>query len=314
MVDSTAPPEQDLGPIGGRVISQSETQHIADVLRSEIDLIGHLYKSVLRKGIDYGQDGGARKPFLYQPGAEQIAKAFKLGVETEIVKATEDLAGDYFSYMAKAIVRDQSGRIICEKMGVCNSEESQYRRQGQRKRWRESMHEEGYGAAEQAETLIQMAQKRGYVAAVLRATAASFIFTMDDDLQSVRDSTSGPATDQGHGICALHGVALRQTPKQKEFNYPASHKDGDGYCNGKPAEGAQADEPPEPTSAAATEFLGVLRQLVTDGFEAEKDWVRQNFPEYLRKGAVNLIDSEWSDMQDHALRILSEKEGGDLPW
>lgn len=310
-------------PVGGRVISPEEAKQTAAIVASEQAQIQVLYDDVMRSGQDYGMGGGARKPFLHQPGAEKLAKALgiSIGCELEPGHSIQNVRDDYFAFTAKAIATTATGRTV-EKYGTCNSEESQYRRQAQRREWRDTNGERGYPAAEQAETLIQMAQKRAYVSAVLRASGASFLFTMDDDMESVRGSAGGgdggAPGDKGHGICALHNVALHRSQRQIETDMPASHKDGEGWCNGKPAAGADRPPPAEgmvrvdaDVAEARTHAMGLLDKLCPTE-EMLKSWMETNYPGVLEGGSENVTIKMWQDIGTTAQEHLGGAE--EMPW
>lgn len=87
---------------------------------------------LLIEGADWGVIPGTQKPTLLKPGAEKITKLLGLADHYEIVAKQEDWEKPFFRYVMRAdLVHINTGVIISQGFGECNSMESKYR-------WRES--------------------------------------------------------------------------------------------------------------------------------------------------------------------------------
>jgi hypothetical protein len=78
--------------------------------------------------IDYGTIPGTEKPTLLQPGAEKIAEIFGCTPEFTITHRIEDWDKGLFHYEFECkLVMRNSGNVLSEGMGSCNSYEPRYR-------------------------------------------------------------------------------------------------------------------------------------------------------------------------------------------
>jgi hypothetical protein len=174
-------------------------------------VLDELLKHVMKKDVHYGTIPGTKKPTLYKPGAEKITASFRL-VPRSIV---EDLSGpDFFRYRVRVELYNRDGVILGEGVGECSTLEEKYM-------WRAAVCDEEFAAtgedrkrvkyakgqggshytvkqirtnaADIANTVLKMADKRAYIAVVLKATAASDVFDQDlEDLPpEVRDGIVG---------------------------------------------------------------------------------------------------------------------------
>ena len=103
--------------------------------RHDIEAINRfqqIVRSTMIVDLDYGIIPGTQKPTLLKPGAEKIAKLLKLSDQYEILDKAEDWEQPLFRYLIKCrLVHLETGWLISEGLGECNSMESKYR-------WRES--------------------------------------------------------------------------------------------------------------------------------------------------------------------------------
>lgn len=128
-------------------------------------------KEVMKPGLHFGMvykdDGTAafKKPMLLKPGAEMLCKLFHLRPHYEELGAVhrDNLIGYRFRCV---LVHFPTGLEIAEGLGSCNSRERKYKRED---------------AWNIDNTIVKMAAKRALMAAVLVGTAASDIFTTDQD-------------------------------------------------------------------------------------------------------------------------------------
>jgi hypothetical protein len=86
-------------------------------------------------GVDYGVIQGTQKKTLLKPGAEKLTDLFMCVPEFEIIERVEDFDRPLFHYVMRCrIITRESGVIVAEGFGSCNSRESRYRwRNGERK-------------------------------------------------------------------------------------------------------------------------------------------------------------------------------------
>ncbi len=166
-------------------------------IRTHINLIQQVLKSVMKKDVHYGVIPGTSKPTLYKPGAEYIMVLFRLNGKPII----EDLSTeDAIRYRVSIQVTHQvTKNEIGWGVGECSSDEEKYK-------WKKAYLEE-YNAtpedrrrlkyyaegkpamqvrtqpADIANTILKMAKKRALTDATLTCTAASDVF--DQDLEDM---------------------------------------------------------------------------------------------------------------------------------
>ncbi len=86
----------------------------------------------MRPGLDYGIIPGTTKPTLFKPGAEKITKLLGLSDQYIVLEKVENWDKPLFFYTVKcSLVYINTGDLISEGLGSCNSREGRYR-------WRES--------------------------------------------------------------------------------------------------------------------------------------------------------------------------------
>lgn len=176
-------------------------------LKARRNLIHSVMRDVLRENVHFGIIPGTKKPSLLKAGAETLAMTFNLAVELRVEE--EIVTQDEVSYRVLATLRNRSGSVVGSAHGTCSTREEKYR-------WRAAVHENEYRATEedrrrivfdatgeeyqqvrqdpgsQRNTMLQMASKRGMVAATRTALAASDIFSPErEDDQSERDLDQG---------------------------------------------------------------------------------------------------------------------------
>lgn len=153
-------------------------------LEGQVLLIQEAMQKTLQRGVHYGVIPGTQRPSLWQPGAEMLCQMFGFKTYMEQTAEYEDWQEGLFAYKYKCILTDRHGNHITERYATCSVRERQYKRQIAA----------GQDPAELIETLMLMAQKRAYVAAVRAAGACSAVFTQDDDI--VPDQSSGQSRRQ----------------------------------------------------------------------------------------------------------------------
>lgn len=174
---------------GGRSLTAAD-------VRSQVNLIQDVMRSVMFDGTHYGTIPGTKSISLYKAGAEKLMATFRLAADPEV----EDLSTDgEIHYRVKVKLLSSSGSFLGAGIGECSSREDKYA-------WRMMICQEEYDAtpdnrrrikfskyqgkvekkqqirtnpADVANTILKMAKKRAQVDAVITVTAASDIFTQD---------------------------------------------------------------------------------------------------------------------------------------
>lgn len=139
-------------------------------------LLNEFIRNQMVDKIDFGIIPGCQKPSLFKPGAEKLAQLFGLGVRISLKDKEIDLHLNFamFAYTME-VYHLRTGTVIAQCEGSCNSHEKKYRNRTSK------------GALEETpigdimNTLMKMAQKRGYVGAIIQATGASDFYTQDID-------------------------------------------------------------------------------------------------------------------------------------
>ena len=190
--------DQGIVTIGGMTISIADV----DQLKKIPQLLSHIYNSVMVSGTDYGTIQGTQKPTLLKPGAELLRLAFGFDFDSELQTVIEDFDKGRFYYKVKTNLY-RNGKKIGDGTGSANSEETKYSsrwvfesdipdgidKASLKTKTRMSKKNTEYkvylvepSLSEKAtlvNTLQKMADKRSFVAAILKVTGASRIFTQD---------------------------------------------------------------------------------------------------------------------------------------
>lgn len=103
-------------------------------LKARHNLLVQATKEVLVEGLDFGKiPGTGDKPTLLKPGAEKLCYLFGMRPTFDVVEAREDWTGGLFYYRYRCTLHDQSGNVLADGEGSCNSREKKYRyRQSER--------------------------------------------------------------------------------------------------------------------------------------------------------------------------------------
>lgn len=217
------------------VINGDRSLTAAD-LRTQVNLIQDVMRSIMRPDVHYGVIPGTKKPSLYKPGAEVLCVTFRIADKYEI----EDLSKDGIAhYRVRCIaVHQTSGMVLGEGMGECFSHEEKYK-------WRRAICKEEFDvtpenmrrikfskyqgkvekqeqirteAADQGNTVLKMACKRAKIAMVLNVTAASDIFTQDiEDLpEELREQMAEEARRTRSATVATQQATPKDSPERDE--------------------------------------------------------------------------------------------------
>lgn len=193
-------------------------------IKARVNLIQEVMRNVMQDGTHYGVIPGCPKPSLYKAGAEKLAATFQINVESSV----EDLStSDEKRYRVTCVAYSASGVKLGSAVGECSSGEEKYKWRKpvckeefdgaeidrRRKKWQKKKDKSGKQIwnkdlgdyeyeeimqvrtepADQANTIIQMADKRAYVAVIRKVTAASDIFTQDVEDTGVPAGEDAPA-------------------------------------------------------------------------------------------------------------------------
>lgn len=178
---------------------ESDALEAIDLVKQH-DKIREAMEEAMKPGLHYGmvykEDGSPafKKPMLLKAGAEMLCKLFHLRPHYEELGAVhrDNLIGYRFRCV---LVHFPTGIEIAEGLGSCNSRERKYKK------------EEAWNIDN---TLVKMAAKRALMAAVLVGTAASDIFTTDQDKTST----------EWHRILNARAVDLdREQPREDKTSW-----------------------------------------------------------------------------------------------
>lgn len=217
-------------------------------IRKRVNLIKEVMNEVMKDGTHYGTIPGCPKPSLFKPGAEKIATTFCITVTSEV----EDLStSDEKRFKVICTAYASNGIKLGSSAGICSSREEKYQ-------WRKPVCEKEFEEADAdrkrevwknvkgsvtkikqirtepadlENTILQMADKRAYVAVVRKVTAASDVFTQDiEDLPeemrqeasdvdvSGKPAVSMPKEKQSTGVVYTDIISLAQGKVGDVFN------------------------------------------------------------------------------------------------
>ena len=135
-----------------------------------------LMRGLLKEGVDYGTVPGVPKPFLQQPGAQQLCLIFKLRPQFEVIDCIIDFGQNptFVSYDIKCkLYHRETDMFLGEGIGSCNNYERKYKYYKDGTTFKDPL--------DRKNTIAKMAKKRAYVDATLNVTGASRLFTQDPD-------------------------------------------------------------------------------------------------------------------------------------
>lgn len=202
-------------------------------------LLAKFIRKEMKPDIDFGIIPGTQKASLFKPGAEKLARLFGLGVRIVDSQKEIDLHQNFamFTYRMEAY-HLATGVVVAQCEGACNSFEKKYKdravyeynRSTNRK---EKVRDEETPIGDVLNTLMKMAQKRGYVGVIMQATGASDFYTQD-----VEDETDAEAI----------GLDTRPKPQTVKAKVPGVKSAGSvddnsaPICCGKPMMVSKVDK------------------------------------------------------------------------
>ena len=300
---------------GQRDLTVPENRAAAiDELAAQVSLIRESMERVLVRGVHYGTIPGTNRPSLWQPGAELICQLFQFQTQMERSDQYEDWERGIFAYTYRCRLLNRAGELITEREATCSTEEKRYKEQQQERVNRQGRKLGAMPAAEMRETIVLMAQKRAYVAAVRAAGACSAIFTQDDDIVPDQGGSGGGGPEWG--ICPEHKTAWFQRGNMKS---PAHPIESGGWCNkpladapgGRTAPAAPPVAVPDtsPLSQARSEGLAALK-VVGENPGAQQAWVASHFPELADMSAAEYTLENWGDISTLAKEFADAEGAG----
>lgn len=173
-------------------------------VREQVNAIQVLMSEVMQDGQHYGTiQGMGNKPTLFKAGAEKLAFMFRLAPSFKVIE--KELPNNHREFRTRCILTHiDSGNFVGSGEGICSTMESKYRYRWMKtetnplKEEADELKAKGLGKwskqndnwiflykqdnpdiADQYNTVLKMAEKRAFVSAILKATAASDIFTQD---------------------------------------------------------------------------------------------------------------------------------------
>lgn len=174
------------------------TDHSVADLNSQRTMLRTFIQSQLRQEVDFGIIPGVKSPSLFKPGAEKLCKLFQLGSRIISSDKQIDIQNNFamFTYQIE-VFHIPSGKALAQCEGSVNSQEKKYAEK--------TIYENGkpkkvpQRVADILNTMQKMAQKRGYVGAVIMATGASDFFTQDVEDMDPRTFQKPPGATQAQG-------------------------------------------------------------------------------------------------------------------
>jgi len=203
------------------LIKQNNNICRVEDIKSQIDMITQLYRSVMIKDEHYGKIPGTQKDTLYKAGAEKLIQMFRLSPQIE-KEQVNDLGNRHREYShVVGLYHRVSGELWGHGCGTCSTLESKYKykwvnkpkpsnaeelklsgkgkwkRNGSDWQWQER--HENPDIADTYNTVMKMSYKRAVVAAVIIVTGVSDIFTQDMEdhvIEEPEPKKKGISTDE----------------------------------------------------------------------------------------------------------------------
>jgi hypothetical protein len=109
------------------LVSITDGAMLPDELKTQVQIIQHAMKAVMKKDQHYGTvPGCGDKPTLLKPGAEKICATFRLSPSYEITK-TELPSGHREYEITCTLTHINSGLVFGQGVGCCSTMEGKYR-------------------------------------------------------------------------------------------------------------------------------------------------------------------------------------------
>lgn len=176
-------------------LSESEFERGLERLKTVQTRMKRILETALVEDAHYGNPKTSsgksvfKKPILYQAGAEELARLLRLTpVRVGDLELTE--GPDYVSATVTIAHQDTFGRLVCPRVGSCNSREKRFKKF------------DGSGFVyddprEAVHDIVSMAQKRAMVASMRAASGATAFLAAEDAMdEATADKVMTPWTAQ----------------------------------------------------------------------------------------------------------------------
>lgn len=186
-------------------------------IRTQVNLIQQVMKTVMQKGQHYGTvPGCGDKPTLLKPGAEKLMMTFRLAAEPLVEEVPTD-GGITFRVVCR-ITNQATGIFLGSGVGECSTKEDKYQWRSavcneeyevteidqRREKWKKgynnskpyTIKQVKTNPADITNTVLKMAKKRALVDGILTVTGASDIFTQDIEEMPKEILDKGNGTDK----------------------------------------------------------------------------------------------------------------------
>lgn len=224
-----------------------------EAVKEHYQMFNQFKKDICKKDVDYGIIPGVKKPTLFQPGAQKLAKAFNLSTSIDETHRTVDPQTGFVSYEYVVTVY-RHGEQIAQGVGACNSFEDKYAYTA----WQEitqrpdestcnELKAQGLGTNKKKDngtwawyqrykkdpinqialqnTVMKMAQKRAYVSAVLVAVGGGEFFTQDiEDMPEIKDVGAKIAMYEGFVLAQIKATSFIEELQAIWSSLPQLHK------------------------------------------------------------------------------------------
>lgn len=254
----------------------------ADVL-ARVTRILEVQKSVMREGVHYGTIPGTPKPTLLKPGAEKLLMTFQIAAVTASI---DDLStSDEVRYRVRVQgVSQATGAVLGESVGECSSNEEKYRWRKpvckqefdetppdqKREVWKKKYNSSDFQKVQQvrtspadvANTILQMATKRGLIPMTRVVLACSDIF--DQDLEDMPAELRESLLEHGGQDKPKVGAPQRKSQQQTQ---PST---GQASLDQKTT---AATTTPAPSKSAPSGTTTVSSVMPRTGQTNGKDWI-----------------------------------------
>lgn len=248
-------------------------------IRAQVNLIQEVLKEVMKEGTHFGVIPGCPKPSLFKPGAEKIAVTFRIAVTSEV----EDLStSDYKKYRVTCTAYAQDGTKLGSAVGTASSNETKYQ-------WRKPVCDQEFEECDidrkrekwintkngpikikqiktecddLDNTILQMADKRAYVAVVRKVTAASDVFTQD--IEDLPPEVQADIVAESQSLPAA-GKPEVKMPQEKQSAPPA------------PSQNMEQHKAKNPISEPQGKRLYAIRKSVGYPDKDFQEWLLFNY-------------------------------------
>lgn len=185
--------------IEGRALVKAETVQLAPPQGQTIEALEYSFKLAVRQrelleefvkkrfksNIHYGKFGALTKDTLLLPGAELICMAHGFAPDFEKIAGPDQPQPEFYQITIRCVLRGK-GDSLLKGVGHGSAGSHVYSKKQGREILRGADREHTYN------TTLKMAEKRAYVDAILKTTAASEFYTQD-----MEDAEPPPVEEQG---------------------------------------------------------------------------------------------------------------------